>query len=437
MGSGAARYQGTAVVVLADASFRLMRIALMGAFDVEDCDRLAIRRVLETELRRRLHGAVVTVLAPLGRLRPLALDGGRPCEPLAGVAGEGLAQLGARFDCILVCNGDPLANRDRAAAVWGHPDAAAPLDDPPDPGLAGCPVIHLDLWREAEALPPLALLLPRLLEAPLRERRAAFLRVVGWAWEAGSVLIVQGGTGQLALVDALAAALAPLVEAGEVVVQLAAAGALDGEQTFAEALDRAMGGHCRRPTGVVALEDLAALVGVSTGFLGPPGVGLWLAAALGVPAATLPGGGGGDLLDELGVVRTAASDLTAAIRGLLEPGAVRPDAGRALARLDRRLDGFADAIRSASPDHPAAERSDARDAMCRAHDALGRRLLAERRALGRDLETRLRESRDEADLLRADLAEARDANDAIVGSRTWRYSQPVRGTLSRLRQRRR
>src|SRR5690348_13084948 len=99
-----------------------MRIALWGAFDIEDSGRLAGARVLAAELRRRLPGAMVTAFAPLGRRRSLALDGGRPAEPIPR---DGDAM--AAFDCVVVCTGDPLTAPEQAAAVWGDAGLATPL----------------------------------------------------------------------------------------------------------------------------------------------------------------------------------------------------------------------------------------------------------------------------------------------------------------------
>jgi hypothetical protein len=416
-----------------------MRLALWGAFDVEDCGRLATRRVVEAELHRRLPGTVVTAFAPLGRLRPLALDGGRPAEPLATLDAGDVAGLGARFDCILVCAGDPLAAPDRAAELWGDPAAAALLREPPEPGAAGCPVIRLELSGDVEEQPPPALLLARLLDPRLLERRAGLLRTVGWAWGAEPVVTVHGGAGLLGVVDDLAASLLPLVEAGTVAVQLAAAGALDGEEAFAGALENALGSsRCRRLPGVATLEDQAALIAGSTAFLGPPGLGLWLAAALGIPAASPAAGGGGRLLDELGVMRPEPSALGAAVRGLLDPGAPRPTVAAAVARLDRHLDRLAGAVRSGfRDDPPPTDHAGGVEDLVLAHDARGRQLFAERRALQAALESAVRDLRGEADRLRSELAAARAANDRMVGSRTWRYTQPVRDTLARVRERRR
>jgi hypothetical protein len=412
-----------------------MRIALWGAFDVEDCGRVAIPRVVDAEVRRRLPGAVVTVFAPLGRLRPLALDGGRPAEPLATLDAGAMERLSERFDCILVCPDDALTAPERAAQVWGDATAAALLRDPPDPGrIGGCPLLPVELNE------PPALLLARLLGTRLLESRAGFLRLMGWAWETGPLLTVQGDAGLLGAVDALAAALVPVVESGEVSVQVAASGRLEGEEAFAEALERALGSRCRRLPGVATIEDQAALVAASAAFLGPPGVGLWLAAALGVPAAS-PTARGDDrhraLLDELGVARPVPSALAATVRRLLHPDTPPPDAAGAAARLEHGLDRLAGAARAAAAGGPAPRLPpDGVETLLAAHGALGRQLLAERHALQAALDGAVRDAREEADRLRSELAAARAANDQIVGSRTWRYSQPVRDTLARVRERR-
>ena len=81
--------------------------------------------------------------------------------------------------------------------------------------------------------------------------------------------------------------------------------------------------------------------------------------------------------------------------------------------------------------------------LAEAHEARGHRLFAERQAAQAALEAaisglvaELAEARAEADRLRAERDAARLANDRIVASRTWRYTQPVRDTLARVRERR-
>ncbi|MDB5068625.1 MAG: hypothetical protein JWM18_5059, partial [Chloroflexi bacterium] len=98
---------------------------------------------------------------------------------------------------------------------------------------------------------------------------------------------------------------------------------------------------------------------------------------------------------------------------------------------------LAGAVRAAAAGGPAPPLPpDGMETLREAHDALGRQLLAERRALQAELDGALRGSREEADRLRSELAAARAANEQIVGSRTWRYTQPVRDTLARVRERR-
>jgi len=420
------------------------RIALWGAFDVEDGGRLATRRVIEAELCRRLPGAVVTAFAPLGSRRPLALDGGRPAEPLSATGGSA---TGRGFDCILVCTEDALAAPERAAELWGDAGLAAPLRDPPDAAAVGCPVIRLDVAHPDGPVPPPALLLPRLLDERLLEARAGLLRLLGSAWDTGRVLTVAGDRALLSRLDALAAALIAPVDGGEVSVQLVASGRLDGEDEFAAALERALDGRCRRVPGVATVEDHAAVIATSSAYAGPPGTGLWLAAALGIPAAafTHPGPPGGALLDELGIAHPPEEEIGAALRGLCAPSAPRPDAGGVIARVDGHLDRLAAAALAGMARTPVTRPPlDAVGVLREACESLGRRLFAERRALQserdravRDLEEEVRALREEADRLRAELRAARTANDLIVGSRTWRYTQPVRDTLARVRERRR
>lgn len=416
------------------------RIALWGAFDIEDGGRLATRRVIEAELRRRLPGAAVTAFAPLGSRRPLALDGGRPAEPLPATGG---AAAGRGFDCLVVCTEDALAAPDRAVELWGDAGRAAPLRDPPDPTAAGCPVVRLDVSDPFGPVPPPALGLPRLLDKRLLEARAGFLRLTGSAWDTGRVLTVAGDRALLSRVDALAATLTGLVDAGQLSVQLVASGRLDGEDEFAGALERALDGRCRRVPGVATVEDHAAVIAISSAYVGPAGVGLWLAAALGVPGAAFAPAGA--LLDDLAIARAPDGDAEATLRGLCTPAAPRPHPAAAIARLDGHLDRLAAAALAGMARTPVTRSPlDVTAALGEAHESLGRQLFAERRALQSerdlavsDLEAEVRRLREEADRLRAELRAARAANDAIVGSRTWRYSQPVRDALAQIRERRR
>ncbi|HEV7467758.1 MAG TPA: hypothetical protein VGP96_15770 [Candidatus Dormibacteraeota bacterium] len=391
-----------------------MRVALWGAFDAPDGELLATRRVLEEGLRRRLPGCRVTALSPAGT--PLAADGGRPAERLPGPA-----ELAERFDC-LVTTGAPA------------PELESTL-----------PVV--DAGSGDGRLPPPAILLPRLLDPGLLRRRAELLRLLGWTWPAGGRVTVEGDASLLGAVEGIAAALLPLVESGAVAVQLAASGSTRGEDEFASALETALGGSCRRVPDVAALEDLVAVVAGSAAYAGPPGLGLWAALALGVPAATLAGplrGGAGDLLAGLAVPRPTPAELCGTLAALLGGDAGPPRAEAAMAAMERHLDGLAERVAEAAGGRPrpapgAADLTDEEllQALRTAHEARGRQLFAERHAAQAALDGALAEARAEVDRLRSELAAARAANDQMVASRTWRYTQPVRDTLARVRERRR
>jgi len=84
------------------------------------------------------------------------------------------------------------------------------------------------------------------------------------------------------------------------------------------------------------------------------------------------------------------------------------------------------------------------EALRTAHEARGRQLFRERAAFQRAqdaavaaLRAELDEVRAEVDRLRSELAAARAANDAMVASLSWRYTQPVRDALAWIRERRR
>jgi hypothetical protein len=101
----------------------------------------------------------------------------------------------------------------------------------------------------------------------------------------------------------------------------------------------------------------------------------------------------------------------------------------------------ADVRADAPADVPAEERL---AALLRANDARGLRLFERSAAVEREDAARLAalgEERDaaraEAERLRAELAAARAAVDAVTGSRTWRYTQPLRNAVARARERRR
>src|ERR1700722_20028888 len=57
-------------------------VGIFGAFDTGDLGEVALRRVIEHELRRRRPDIDVLALAPFGSERPIPGDEGRPARPL-------------------------------------------------------------------------------------------------------------------------------------------------------------------------------------------------------------------------------------------------------------------------------------------------------------------------------------------------------------------
>ena len=475
------------------------RIALWGAFDVEDCGPAATRRVLEAELVRRLPGATVTAFAPLGRLRPLGLDAGRPAEPLPDATPEALAGLRDGFDCILVCGEDSLSDGARAAALWGGSErvraavgllvdglgaefesacpvlwAGVSVGSDPDAeraarlaaaGLRRGPVTVLDeasrrrlggagVTGEICLLPHLGLLLPRLLEPDLLQRRGEFARLMEWGWASETrVVAVRGDHRLQGCVEDIAAGLLPLVTAGEVEVELSPAGSTAGEEAFASALESSLGGRCRRLPGVALPEDQVAALSRCAAYIGPPGFALSAARALRLPglvpeAAAADAGG---IVADLGAEVVAPTGLAEALRKLPRSegctGVDEPAA--AIERLEGFLDGLAGRAvlatlgRREGVGAPEGAAIDAlTDMVRRAHEERGLRLVAQRAALQAaadarvaELQARLDAAGAEIERVGAELHAARAANDRMVSSRTWRYTQPVRDVRARLRDR--
>lgn len=475
-----------------------MRIALWGAFDVEDVEHHATRWVVEQGLRERLGRCEVAAFSPLGALRPLALDRGRPARALPPPSPDALAELAGGVDCVLVCGGDTLVGPERASALWGDGAAAAAamidglgpdletgcpviwagvaMDSAPDPVTTGRiaaaadrrrPITVLDdhsrrLLAEAgvdgdiAVVPPYALALPCRFEPSLLRRRIELLQTAGWTWPPGAAITVSGNRGLLGAVRPIAAALMALVEKATVRVQLVSTGSLNGEDKFADALEEALDGRCRRLPGTATPEDLVAAIAGSAGFVGPPGVGLWFATALGVPATSPAVEEDHDdgLLAELGVCRPPVVDLQAPVASLAGRHPDPHASAAARKRVERQLDtlaalALAATCRRTRPSRPHGKdlgltAEELLDSLRRAHQARGLQLLAERRAFQAEKDAAIAElraaiaaARDDADRLRSELAAARAANDQMVASRTWRYTQPLRDGLARIREMRR
>src|SRR5579872_1135206 len=91
-------------------------VGLFGAFDTGDLGEVALRRVVEGELRRRRPDIQLVALAPYGAERPVPSDEGRPARPLPAATTEPLG-----LDALIIA-GDVLAS-DRG---WAERYGVAP-----------------------------------------------------------------------------------------------------------------------------------------------------------------------------------------------------------------------------------------------------------------------------------------------------------------------
>lgn len=463
---------------------RRPRIGLWGVFDVEDAGQMAARAGVAGELGRILPDAEVLVRAPLGDLHPLALDGGEAALPLAGID-PGL--LAAEADAVVVCGGeigvaaghlDRLYGadlRDQAAAgmsrLLAGPGGAAPAAWVAVGLAAGArrtaamrPATVLDAATArvagagtAEVVAHPALLLGAGVGAERRQLRRRFLEAVGWLPAAGPLLAVQGDTALGPVRDSLAASLRSWCAAAGGTVVLIAGGRVAGEDAFADALSATLGHHGHRLPDTVSVDDLAAALAAASGCVASRAGIAALAAGLGVAVV----GVGDDpvlagTLAALGApAAIAAGRVGDGLASALPGSGPRGDAPMAAsvdAARQRLVDALTDAVSaSASADRDRAIDVDAAqarlnaalsrlDALDLALRARGRRLVEDRSVYLRLLaehDEEVRGLRAELAVLRAELERTRATLATVLGSRTWKLTEPARELAERIRRRRR
>ena len=452
------------------------RIGLWGVFDVDDPGQIAARVAVEAELGRLLPGAEVVVRAPLGELHPLALDGGRPALPLAGADPDP-----AEADAVIVCGGEIGLAPGHLRRLYGAgagsgaaagmerllrgPGGATPLIwagvslaggaaqalalGPPATRLAAA----LDAATAAliggdhgpgEVVAHPALLLARHLDAGSQERRRRFLRALGWLPPDGPTVVVAGHAGLLDVPEALGGALAAASREAGCTVVVVESGDRDG-QAFADAVAAAAGDGCRRLPAGASLDDLAAAVGAATACLaGSAGIAA-LAAGQGVPVLGL--GVDPVLAATLSAVGAPAAPLhdglAEAVAAACSGAAPAPAAEPARARLISLLEAAAAAaVEAAAARGPVADADPAAqlEALEGSLRARGRRLLEDRAEYLRrlaDHDEEVRGLRAEVAVLQAELERTRATLATVLGSRTWKLTEPMREVAERIRRRQR
>jgi polysaccharide pyruvyl transferase WcaK-like protein len=491
----------------------VVRIGLWGTFDLEDYGEALSPRIGRAELVRRLPEAQVRAFSPLGTDHPTRFDGGDPPEPLGRYVPERLARLTEELDCVLVGSGDIIHDRDgelalrygRAAeeltelapsrffidglgpeleeecpVVWHA--VGVPFDVPPQQvgryreALTGRPYLSVrdeiskrrleeaGVARGVAVVPDPAVLLPRHLDAEVLDRRLRYLRAIGSYPVRGSGLVVQGSRLLLPWVEELAVGVARIAEDLAAPVVLLETSPARGDGEFAAALSLRVEGPVHR-VSEVGVEDVAALIAGSGGFVGDSLHGNVTAFAFGRPHAAL--GLNGDptlegfarLIEAEACLARKPQDVAPAFHRSAELGH-RADVRTGLqARVDRHFDRLADVARQAAgrrvrPDVAGSPSQWAGHlaALRRAFEARGRRLAIQRWRLADrvgEVERLHGEVSDKAERLEVEVSELRAANTALEeeaaarraeverleSMRTFRYTKPFRDAWGRIRRR--
>lgn len=492
----------------------VVRIGMWGTFDVENYGDALFPRIGRAELKRRLPEAEVRAFSPLGTDHPTRFDGGEPAEPLGRYAPERLARLAEDLDCVIVGGGEIIHDHDWELAphygrtaeeitalapsrffieglgpeleeecpvVWHA--VGLPFDVPPEQvgryreSLAGRPYLSVrddvskrrleesGVARGVALVPDPAVLLPRLLESALLDRRLRYLRAIGSYPVRGSGLVVQGSRVLLRLVEELAAPVARIAEDLSVPVVLLETGPSHGDGEFAAALEERLPDPVHRVSDV-GVEDVAAAIAGSVGFVGNSLHGNITAFAFGRPHAILGLNGESKLegfarlIEAETALARRPEEVTSAFHQSAELGDRRDVRAAVQARADRHFDRLADLARQAAGRRlrrdvatgPPGRRELDLLSLRRAYEARGRRLAIQRWRLAdrvAELELQHREVRERANRLEDEVADLRVANAALEGeaaerkaemerllnTRTFRYTKPFREVWGRIRRR--
>jgi lipopolysaccharide transport system ATP-binding protein len=326
--------------------------------------------------------------------------------------------------------------------------------------------------REIDIVPDLGFLLPRLLSGSLLRKRLDYLRLMGWYPPEGEAVIVQRNRDLLRLVPAIASALRRLLEdrPGASLV-IAETGPCHGDDEFGNVLFSALPARTYRLPGIAGIEDLTAAIASSAGFIGVSLHGNITAFAYGRPHIILNPSDQSKLDGLAEIVETPEAlvsdpdDLPKAFE-YVASRAPRPDLlTRLQAAVDIHFDRIAVcAVRAAEErvDGPTTgapppalvarltELERRLAGMLTAHEARGRRLMAERLAfadhvhdlreeLSAQLTSRFEEElarlAEEVAWLREVVADKENHIRLLETSRTYRYTAPLRSVYGSIRRR--
>jgi polysaccharide pyruvyl transferase WcaK-like protein len=488
-----------------------VRIGLWGTFDVENYGDALFPRIGRAELARRLPEAEIRAFSPLGPGHPTRFDGGETPEALGRYGPDRIARLAEGLDCAIVGGGEIIHDHDwELAQHYGRPEeelrALAPsrfFIDGLGPELEEeCPVVwhavglpfdvpleqrgryrdalhprpyvsvrdeisrarleEAGVERPVAVVPDPAVLLPRLFPADLLDRRLRYLRAIGAYPVRGPALVVQGSRVLLQWLDDLAEAVDALARELAVPVALVQTGPTHGDGEFAEALTARLDAEVF-PVVDAGVEDIAAAIAASAGFVGNSLHGNITAFAYGRPHVVLRTHGESKLrgfarlIDAPDSLASRPQDVVPAFRAGAALGDRRDVHARLVRAVDRHFDRLADvarhaALRRVRPDaRPRSVEDLERQlaALARAFEARGRRLAVQRWRMADRLADADERARDERERLEAIVGDLERRNEGLerevegkqgelerlLATRTFRYTAALRGLWGRLRRR--
>jgi hypothetical protein len=327
-------------------------VGLFGAFDTGDLGEVALRRVIEAELRRRRPDIELVVLAPFGSERPVPGDEGRPARPLPSIAtgGLGLDALIITGDVLSTDAGwaerypvapDALAERGVAALATsgrrGGSSAAGQViwfavggTDEMDVDVSG--LTGRDVWVRDSATQQRiggtavqsgdpVLVASRVFDSDALRRRADLLHMCG-ALPAGRriVLEVTRGIYSPALREQLAETIRAALRSDPSLSLIVLSLNPTAPVTSSVDIGGPLAAQVHHLPAWVGLDDIAAAMSGATAVVATTRSGEHLAAALGTPVAAIATGGtdGDDRTQHLAALLLHGDpvDITAAVTTL-------------------------------------------------------------------------------------------------------------------------